>query len=468
LLTRADLLRYSNTIDPSIQERAQDRAQDVLATMNAINEALPPNSQWACRTTSWDDVERGTSGGTLSCWGNNITDTRLYAKDQRQLFTVRSENLNEQIGCVSADEVAIVSGNQTPDGALAPITLRDFLRRAGELGSYAGLPEGTDLSDDAMDSKVSIRFQTTFLPVDDAELGALEFAPEVYSYQTQSNSDPKNLLLLATTQGVALQASGRGATKLFHHQLDAAGSICRHYFEAERSTKTVGGAQVETEQEAVAAAERGKATAAVIGTRAMGTRFNVLMTVQIPLEQKPKCSTLRPAIDSQSIDLSSPQYSSLASWYYVDPSSGHSLFRGAGASLTGVGAQDDGEDYCDTSVLPSLSTTQPTKKPRVGASNAARVSLGSFVDKWRGLQIAAPRRDRTQHCTVTVVIYNTVAGGVPSVQDVKAAVDDMEKLYRNCQLTGSLAGPEFNFMKRPLNPLVTGGSTFPTTKTPRA
>ena len=33
---------------------------------------------------------------------------------------------------------------------------------------------------------------------------------------------------------------------------------------------------------------RGKATAAVIGTRAMGTRFNVLMTIQIPLQQKRK------------------------------------------------------------------------------------------------------------------------------------------------------------------------------------
>merc|ERR1712167_408389 len=43
-----------------------------------------------------------------------------------------------------------------------------------------------------------------------------------------------------------------------------------------------------TKEEAQAAAQRGKATASVIGTRSMGTRFNVLMTIQVPLKQKPQ------------------------------------------------------------------------------------------------------------------------------------------------------------------------------------
>ena len=55
-----------------------------------------------------------------------------------------------------------------------------------------------------------------------------------------------------------------------------------------RSRHKVGGAQSESKEERDDALKRGKATASVIGVRAMGTRFNVLMTVQVPLKQKPR------------------------------------------------------------------------------------------------------------------------------------------------------------------------------------
>merc|ERR1719456_1865180 len=168
------------------------------------------------------------------------------------------------------------------------MTLADFLKGMGSHGSYAGIDASTDLSATATDAKVSIRFMTTFLPVADEALSTLEFAPEMYQYQTRSDSDPANLLLLATTQGVAVQANGAGATKLYHHAVEPSGKICRYWFEAERSEKKVGGAQQETKEEAMEAAQRGKATASVIGTRSMGTRFNVLMTIQVPLKQKPQ------------------------------------------------------------------------------------------------------------------------------------------------------------------------------------
>merc|ERR1719352_1799925 len=66
------------------------------------------------------------------------------------------------------------------------------------------------------------------------------------------------------------------------------------------------------------------------------------------------------------------------------------------------------------------------------------------------LLVKAPTRDPSQHVTVTVVIYNTVAGGVPSAQDVKAAVDDMEALYASCGWKGRLASDGAAFMKKEL------------------
>merc|ERR1719158_2398365 len=139
--------------------------------------------------------------------------------------------------------------------------------------------------------KCSVRFQTTFLPVDDTKHAKLEFATEAYNYNTRSDSDPRNLVLLCTTQGIALQQDGQGTKKLFHHAVDKDDKVHRYWLEAERSNHKVGGAQIETKEEKQDAIKRGKATASVIGTKAMGTRFNVLMTVQIPLKQDKKKMT---------------------------------------------------------------------------------------------------------------------------------------------------------------------------------
>merc|ERR1719181_1951457 len=78
--------------------------------------------------------------------------------------------------------------------------------------------------------------------------------------------------------------------RLYSHVLGDDRKVSRHWFEAERSSHAVGGQQNESKEEKLAAAARGKATASVIGTRAMGTRFNVLATVQVPLKQKKRMS----------------------------------------------------------------------------------------------------------------------------------------------------------------------------------
>lgn len=106
-----------------------------------------------------------------------------------------------------------------------------------------------------------------------------------------------------------------------------------------------------------------------------------------------------------------------------------------------------------------------------------------MVDRWDGLGVKAPVRDPSQHVTVTVTIYNTVAGGVPSEADVRASIDDMDALYAACGWSGTLASKGAAFMKseltisdaakigaklaaQPYKPppcgLVEGGSVFPT------
>eukprot|EP00746_Dinoflagellata_sp_MGD_P162736 gnl/MRDRNA2_/MRDRNA2_90431_c0_seq1.p1 gnl/MRDRNA2_/MRDRNA2_90431_c0~~gnl/MRDRNA2_/MRDRNA2_90431_c0_seq1.p1 ORF type:complete len:468 (+),score=105.78 gnl/MRDRNA2_/MRDRNA2_90431_c0_seq1:92-1495(+) len=432
----------------------------VEQTIKAINDACHAKGgvykEYSCKSVSWDDVARGTVGGALSCWGANITDTRLWAKDGRQLFTVRSDNWNEKLGAVSVSDVAIVTGNHVPggDNDLRPVTLRDVLANMATYGGYAGLPAGSDLSHVDLDKKVSIRFQTTFLPVGEEELASMEFCSEAYNYNTMSDADPRNLILLCTTQGVAVQQDGRGAQKLFHHAVDGAGKIHRYWLEAERSRHKVGGPQVETEEERIAAAARGKATSSVIGVRAMGTRFNVLMNIQVPLEQAPKpMRSMAKACKKKK------------SGGFLSGFSFGSKSKKMALELDVDGCEADAmEDYSEeeddlmeecmsleANAMPRCrSMRRSSPAPKVGSACAARVSRGSEYDTWNGLTAKTPKRNPSEHVTCTVVIYNAVSGGVPSEADVIAAIDDLEQLYAACSTKGNLADQQFDFMKKEL------------------
>ncbi|GMI06210.1 hypothetical protein TrLO_g3528 [Triparma laevis f. longispina] len=264
--------------------------QQIIASINEKTKAKGGHyAQYTCKTVSWDDVSRGTVDGGLSCWGSNITDTRLWAKDGRQLYTVRGDNWNERLGKTDTDSVAVVASclrGGAGGSDLRPYTLRDFLANPSKFGSYANLDVSL-LEKADLDKTVSIRFQTTFLPVPDGDKQKIEFAPEAYNYNTTKDSDPRNIVLLCTTQGMAVQQDGSGAKKLFHHAKNGDDKVKRYWLEAESSNHKVGGEQKETKEERQDAIEQGKATSSVIGIAGMGTRFNVLMTIQVPLKQKP-------------------------------------------------------------------------------------------------------------------------------------------------------------------------------------
>jgi len=437
----------------------------------------------------------------MGCWGSNITDTRLYEKNGQQLFTVRPDNWNEKLGRVSTGDVALLVGNEARGGAeLQPMTLRNYLKSIGQHGSYAGLKEGQSLHEEMLDQQVSIRFQTTFLPVeeDGSSRETLEFAPEAYNYNTQDDADPRNLVLLCTTQGTAVQQDGKGAKKLYHHAVDEEGLVHRYWLEAEASSHKVGGAQKESAEEKADALARGKATASVIGVKAMGTRFNVLMTIQCPLKQKPKprrrgggmvlgCGMMKKKKMSKGLKMkcSSSSEEEEDGWDDLDYFSAVNCSAPMAEACEALACDDMlCEMECDdmmmemampqsaainsSGMMSSISALFSTQgcaapqsaslrrsraecvRPRKGKARAARVSRGSEVDTWKGLTVQEPQRNEAEHITVTVVIYNTVAGGVPSEDDVAAAVTDMEELYRQCEWSGRLAEEGADFMKAEL------------------
>lgn len=115
------------------------KAASTEDVQKAINDTCR-GTNYSCKTVSWDDAQRGTVGGALSCWGSNITDTRLWEKTGKRLFTVRPDNWNEKLGKISSSEVALLAPENAKHGsALRPITLRKFLKTIGRSSTEATL-----------------------------------------------------------------------------------------------------------------------------------------------------------------------------------------------------------------------------------------------------------------------------------------------------------------------------------------
>ena len=461
---------------PSTSDTASAIAE-LHEVRTAINAALKAtggvHAGYSCHFVSWDDVKRGTNDdGSLSCWGANITDTRLCAKDGRQLFTVRSDNWNEKLGTVDASDVALITGN-THGGktVLAPVTLRDFLRRIGDHGEYVGLSPKQSLCDEELDAKVSIRFQTTFLPISEADGDAIEFATSAYSYATRDANDPKNLVVLASSQGIAVQQDQVGDAMIYHHQVSDDGKISRHWLEAEKSRHAVGQQQVESEHERQDALKRGKATSCVIGPRCVGTRFNALLTVQIPLQQRISAQRRGPDLwtsmglqAKHGMSAQMPSYG-MSAQMLDQVEVEEECMQALCYEMCEQMAMDEEEDIDEILSLECNSEVRCRSMKRggsgsvVGEANAARVSVGSRVAKDAGshkLRVTEADSEQTlarhpsEHVTITVIFYYTVKGGVPSKEDVVRAIDDLESMYRATN-AARLADSTMDYMKGPLS-----------------
>jgi hypothetical protein len=249
--------------------------------------------------------------------------------------------------------------------------------------------------------------------------------------------------------------------------------VRQYWLEAESSNHKVGGSQVESKEEREDAISRGKATSSVIGIKGMGTRFNVLMTIQIPLEQKIKpvhfgnnnsgivfgasSGLMYPCPAPGAIMYKSsapsplmmceggaPEYDTFGAM----PSS-HTMFKKANSIK--VQTQKCGAVYIQTQQSePPNRGIVPKQPPKFGKSSAARVSRGSLVGEWDGLTLKEPKRHPHEHVTVTIVMYYTCSGGVPTEEDVKAAIDDLEDLYKTLEVEGNLSSQKFDFMKSEL------------------
>lgn len=398
---------------------------------------------YSCKNVSWEDVQRTNYGNNLSCFGLNISDVRLWEKNDTLLYTLRSDNWNGKIGYVSSKDISVIVGNNESSNNknVEPLNLCDYLQNIGKYGSYSGIDPSSNLDNPDVDDIFSIRFQTVFLPIEDDK--KTEFCTEVYNYNTRDDSNPRNLLLLCTPQGTSIQQDGYGRKKLYFHNVNESGDIERCWLEATKSNHKVGGSQIETEEERIEAQREGKATSIHIGTEAMGSRFNVQMLVQLPIKQenrhlmygggqKYKSKFDKSDDDWDIINCGYPK-NMPDNWFdnpYKENAVSTSFNHPMGINTIAASKKNCSQDIHINSAS--------QLKGFAGKSNAARVSVGSNNDIWKGVEKKYIKRDPNQHGTITVTLYYTVENGVPSESDIISAIKDLEELYSKCSKTMKL------------------------------
>lgn len=431
--------------------------------INSVCQQHNPN--YKALFVSWNDNQRQQG----SCWGSNITDARLKGKDGEDFLVVRSQNFNERIGRVKATDVALLVGENSK--SLEPVTLDKYLTDFGKYGSYAGsIPGNTSLLC-ARDHSVGIRFQAVFLPVEKGGLfgRAKEFYPDTFNYQTRSWDDPKNLILLCTSQGTFVQQDGPGSVPQFLHQY-ADGQWRKKYLEAMMTHHGVSMGQTETPEEREAALKQGKAVSTVIGTRAMGTGFNRLMTIQVPMKQS-RSPPMGGGLFGSPGPFQTFGATGMDMGFGPPPAMGGGMGGMAPAPLAMVPMSVPTSGFSDCfGGAPQAQAAAGFGMPQAAASlggfgsaagagrskgyaaqkkqasaHAARVSIGSDAGRMDPLQMTRFERDGDCSVTITVQFYFVVEQGcLIAEEDIKRAIDVCEEAYKGCVWDGNLMDPNMS------------------------
>ena len=349
--------------------------QTSTTAMNASLHALggTPASDYMAGEVAWNDGSRGVVKKQLSVFSNNMTDSRIIAEDGGHVPFVRPNNLDEKLGVTNASNIMMTDN----DGL--QITAQDVLDKIAERAKYMGY---TDVNVNlAPNHKVVYRVQNAWVPLKKGQVKR-RIAPAHYSYQTRTRSNPRNLIVLGTGQGIHVHSDDAGVNKLLAHSVLSDGTVNTHWFEAEASDTRVG-------QSTSAADVMKKARANEMGIKGMGPRANCFIVMSIPNKQ-------------------SETYDSMA---YDD---------------------DDDNDM-------------PLYRSCNGISRAANITTATEVAGTAELNAVSITRPEEEPIVVTFLLYNTVqlpddAADLSSVNikttDIALAVSDMEHIYDLARVNG--------------------------------
>ena len=368
---------------------------------------------------SWNDNQRDQG----SSYGSNITDARLRGRSGELYLVVRPNNFDEKIARVKSSEVSLISSE---DGA--EITLSNYLQNFKKHAQYAFAQEITTptsllKSKDDEDEYVGIRFQAVFLPVKSESDNTTEFYAETYNYQTRDPAQPRNMILLCTSQGTfPQQDKPRICPHYTHKKSEHSDSWwCNHFLHASCTKHEISLSQEKNESanEKAEALKNGQSISRTIGIKSMGSGFNRLMTIQVPLVQD-----------------NPPR-----EWFE----------EGC------VGCCCPLSDKRDLVMLGGNMTVRHHREglnlQKKNKSYAARVSHGSVASNLKLMDLINPRRDPECAITITVQFYfMTPPNAKVTHEDVLKAIQICDDAYSKCEWSGQLmdSASEIAFVKTDL------------------
>lgn len=341
-------------------------------------------------SVAWNDNRRGVAyGGALTPLGNNITDARILSRSGRHFPFVRPHNLDEKLAITTADNILFAER----DGR--QVTAQQVLETLAERSAYMGF---TSVEPNVSTrQKVIYRVQNAWVPFETGTTSQ-DVVPAHYSYQTTSDADPRNLIVVGTAQGVFVHSDGVGVRPLFAHGTGDDGSVTEHWFTAEAMANTRVGEAVSPNVDGSVPTRAHGANAVEMGVRGMGARANCFVVMSIPNRQASTHSSFAYDGDTE------PVYRSLSLSGFSDA---EPVYRSIGA--------------CD---------------PTFGVSHAARVSVAETVaGTVKKTTSIAIHRPIDEPIVCTILLYNTMSGSSNDVpcevhpSDLARAVDDMERIY---------------------------------------
>ena len=343
---------------------------------------------------AWNDGQRGVgSNGAVSCWGGNITDTRLEAEDGRVIPFVRPNNLDETVGVVSAKDVMMIDSNG--EQVTAQEVLQDVAKRSEYMG-YKGVDARVK-----EDEKVIVRVQNIWVPMNGDEK-SIKVAPTNYSYQTTSSSNPRNMTILGTPSGgIYIDSDEPGMKKLMGHTVSEDGTVNEHWHTVRPSEKLVGEKKSPSK----------RARVAEMGLRGMGERTNCFVVLSIPNKQT---MTQARSFSMQWGPLSGEE----------DNGSGL-VFR----SLCSMGEVDG---------VSRVAHVEMDEEVHSSASKKEMVTIS------RSTKMSPAGEEYDEPIVVTIMLYNTVQANSSVVnvadKDLKRAIDEMKDIYSShCDVSCKLS-----------------------------
>ncbi|HEY5951482.1 MAG TPA: hypothetical protein VIV40_38575 [Kofleriaceae bacterium] len=360
----------------------------------------------------WEDTGRWLGSSV----GPNISDVTIevegYSKGKTHrtylMPVMRHDNFTDKTADIKIDKILVPVGNQTDNGQLKLVTLKELLENPEQ---YLSAHDKGKIKNSTLlakrDTHVLVSAQHAFLPVPKA--GQAKFWPVIFNYQS-TKKNPAVLTILVTRQGTSMTIIDNNRDTVTGG--DSWGQ--RLYFnQAGKKAPLI--AERLTDVKAKGTTANGE------DAQDLGADANVLMLIQVPLKYR---EPPRPS--------------------YAPMKMAESKASMGSAGLAAPSAAMDKDDRVrersdvDTAVLGH----GPTEGPYTELDN---------------LTI---QRDSRLPVRVTLQFYQATSNGVISKTNVKAMAAQIKKVYGKGDYVGSLVVPTELDRQRPTNWV--GVTTAPT------